>query len=1083
MKTPYVVLFTLFLLNLYPSHLSAQQKQQHPINGRILSNTDQEALAGASIMVPGTGIHTTSNADGTFQLNLPADSAQLQVSYIGFKTLKIMVHVNNQTSSPLILKLQPSGAQLQQVTVSTGYQQLPLERVTGSFEVIDQKLYNRQVSTDVLSRLDAIASEVLFDKRGSAANQNFSIRGISSLGSSTQRQPLFIVDNFPYEGDIRNLNPNDVEQITILKDAAASSIWGARAGNGVVVITTKKAGYNQPFRLSLQSNVTLGEKPDVFYAPQMSSASFIEAERFLFDKGFYNSALSNTRARPVISPVVELLAKHRAGQLSQEELNSQIAELSSYDVRNDISKYLYRKSVNQQYALNLSGGSSNLHYTLSGGYDRNLLSQQSNDYQRTTLRSTVISKPIKQLELQAGLSYTATLAHNYNTAINPGGGKSVIYPYARLADAAGNALALEKDYRLSFVDTAGKGRLLDWHYRPLDEAELADNVSRIHDLVLNLGSRYQLYKTKANEWNAELRYQYERAATSSREHYSKDTYFARDLVNRYTQLTASSRTTIIPDGGILDLAEQVLDAHVARGQLNYSGHLGGQHQLEALAGAEIRQRRSSSSSGRSYGYDDNFMSFKQTDLVNSYPIYANLLANTQVPPNNAFSDVTSRFVSLFGNAAYTLKSRYILSSSIRKDASNLLGVATNQRGVPLWSVGLAWNLSRESFYTGTIRELLPFIKLRASYGYSGNVDNSLSALTTIAYRQPLFNSSTGLPYAQVQNPPNPELRWEKVRMFNLGLDFASKGNRLQGSLELYNKRASDLLSLVASDITSGFSTLTRNSAAMRTRGADISLNTLILPGRFRWEAAALYSYSKNKVTKYYSKPSSFSFYVGEGTGISPLEGQPAYNVVSYRWAGLDPATGNPIAFLNGQPSQDYTAITGKTTLEDLVFHGDAVPPVYGSLRQSFSYGNISLSFNISGRFAYYFRRSTINYANLMVSWVGHPDYDKRWQQPGDELNTTVPSMIYPANAQRERVYSQSEVTVERGDHIRLQDINLGYSFIRTAIPRLPFKQLDVFLYANNLGILWRKNKAGLDPDYGNNIPAAKSLSAGIRANF
>ncbi|HWK99816.1 MAG TPA: TonB-dependent receptor plug domain-containing protein, partial [Parapedobacter sp.] len=210
---------------------------------------------------------------------------------------------------------------LEEVNISTGYQVLPAERVTGSFERVDSAVLNRQITTDVISKLDGVLPGLIFDTRGPTTRLR--VRGLSTLGTTDSR-PLIVVDNFPYEGDLNTLNPNDIASVTLLKDAAAASIWGARAGNGVLVITTKQGRFNQSFKLSATSNLTMQEKPDLFYVPQISSSDFIDNEIMLFNAGVYDSRLMDARSWPVVTPVVELLDQQRNGTISEPEAASRI---------------------------------------------------------------------------------------------------------------------------------------------------------------------------------------------------------------------------------------------------------------------------------------------------------------------------------------------------------------------------------------------------------------------------------------------------------------------------------------------------------------------------------------------------------------------------------------------------------------------------------------------------------------------------------------------------------------------------------------------------------------------------------------
>lgn len=1065
-------LILLLVILLIRSPISAQVR--HSISGSVLTMKN-DPIPDVTITLKGTGSRIKSDAEGRFALSVSAkqvDTATLVLTYIGYKTkeLKLGLPVRNA----LRIQLEEEYTQLKEVLVSTGYENTTLEKATGSFALIDNKLLNRQVSMDIITRLDGIVPGVLFDKR-LGGTQNFQIRGLSTL-NTTIASPLIILDNFPYEGNINNINPNDIDKITFLKDAAASAIWGAKAGNGVVVITTKKAGYNQSFKLGLTSNLTVADKPDLFYAPQMSSSDFIDNEIFLFNQNVYNANLGNSTSRPVITPVVEILAKQRSGAISADEATRQIDAYRNRDIRDDYDKYLYRKAAQQQLALNATGGSRNMNYLLFLGYDNNLQSLKENRNDRITFRSLNNFRPLKGLEIQTGLTYTEGNSQTNNKGpITYLSSNTPIYPYARIADENGQPAVLEQNYRLSYVESAGDGKLLDWLYRPLEEIYQADNSTKTRDILFNTSARYEIIKGL----NAELRYQYENQSGDTKNYQSDDLFYTRDLINRFTVISGQSLTYNVPLGGILDYSRSDLKSQSFRGQLNFNKALNDHHAFSLLSGAELRNAETTSSAGRVYGYDDELMTSGTVDLINRYPVFGGLASNSLIPNNQSFSGGVNRFVSVYANGSYSYKSRYILSGSARKDASNLFGTSTNNKWKPLWSAGGKWKVSEEAFYHW---QALPELSVRGTYGHSGNVNNSTAALSTISYSS--SPSPLGrLPYALIQNPPNPDLRWEDVGQFNLGLDFSTKGRIFSGSFEYYEKKSTDLISDVNSDRTTGFAVLSLNSATLKTRGFDLMLESKNIGGPLSWHTNLMLSMSKNKVTRYLYDQ-SMSVFV-RGNTITPSEGYPANSIFSYQWAGLDPENGNPRGFdLDGNISSDYNLLLRPETPDEIVFHGSSLPEYFGAIRNTFFWKNLELSANITYRFKYYFRRNTIMYAGLLNanSAVGHGDYNKRWQQPGDEKTTSVPSLIYPASSNRDSFYAYSEATVEDGAHIRLQDVNLNYTLDKRIMKGLPFQNLKLQVYASNLGILWRANKAGLDPDY-RSVPPSKTISIGLNANF
>ncbi|HTE01444.1 MAG TPA: carboxypeptidase-like regulatory domain-containing protein, partial [Mucilaginibacter sp.] len=499
----------LLILCLYaPALLLAQ------LHGTVKEAPSGRPLAGATVKLKHSGLSAVTDSAGRFRLEAPGADTLL-VSFVGYQHLALPVRPPFNTALELVLT--SDQRELEEVTVSTGYQQLPRERATGSFDQVGAQLLNREVGSNILARLDGIASGLLFDKRGNAVS-NISVRGLSTLSVGI-KNPLIVLDNFPYQGDVNNINPQDVESVTVLKDAAAASIWGVSAGNGVIVITTKKGRLNQAMRISVTSAVTVSAKPDIFNTRPIATSDFIDAEQFLLGKGFYNSVLNNKTSRLVVSPVVELLAAARSGAISAEEAGSRIDALRGLDVRNDFEKYVYRKAVNQQHSIGVSGGSVNSTYQVSVGYDQNLQGLAGNRYDRVTVRDANTFRPLPGLDIQTAIQYTrsrtvSNSSGGYGT-LATGGGKTALYPYAQLADAAGNPLAIPRDHRFSYIDTAGQGRLLDWRYRPLAETALADNRTRLNDLLLNLGARYRLLPFLS----AEVKYQFENSQNSGRNYY------------------------------------------------------------------------------------------------------------------------------------------------------------------------------------------------------------------------------------------------------------------------------------------------------------------------------------------------------------------------------------------------------------------------------------------------------------------------------------------------------------------------------------------------------------------------------------
>jgi hypothetical protein len=663
------------------------------------------------------------------------------------------------------------------------------------------------------------------------------------------------------------------------------------------------------------------------------------------------------------------------------------------------------------------------------------------------------------------------LGSNSNLSYSEG-----MLPYTRLADDSGNPLVVGKSYRAGFTDTVGGGQLLDWKYRPLAELNESSNRIKTNDLLLNVGARYQL----TSIFSTDVKYQYAQTTINGRNWQGQGSYFTRDLINQVTQLNESEVIRPVPLGGILGQSAGTANSYNLRGQLNANKIWNSKHELMAIAGVELRESKSKSNSSNVYGYDDNLITYKNVDFTQQFPTL--FYDRIYIPSGIGFTDQIYRFTSIYANASYTYKSRYIISASARKDASNLFGVNANQKGVPLWSAGVSWHISGEPFYKS---DILPYLRLRATYGYQGNTNNNLSAFSVIRYLTDP-NSYNKLSVAYIKNPANSTLRWEKVGTMNLGLDFGFKNNRLSGSFEYYTKHTKDALTLMPLDLTTGFNVGTFNNAALNGKGIDLQLHSLNLAGEVKWNTDVIFSYATNKVSKYVPTGIiSASSVIKNGYSITPIEGKPVYTIFSYKWAGLDPQNGDPMGYIDGQTSKDYSALT-HVKVDELEYNGSAVPVYFGAFRNTFTWRNISLSANVIYKLGYYFRRTSISYAALLNTTsnldngTGHADYSKRWQKPGDEQHTDVPSMIYPSNNLRDRFYTNSAALVSKADHIRFQDITLGYT-----IDKSNWFLKNIRLYANvsNLGIIWRANKQGLDPDYGSSYPAPRAVAVGFSTNF
>ncbi|HEY4064968.1 MAG TPA: SusC/RagA family TonB-linked outer membrane protein [Puia sp.] len=1050
------------------------------IAGRITDSAGIP-LGGAFIQILGSGRTVSSNDEGYFYIKGAHASDTLLVTFIGYATQRVAV--TDRSSLNITLRL--IGKQLSQVIVNynSGYNRISPELATGSYNLVDKQLFNQRISSDVLDRLEGNVPGLIFNKNTAGSNQgqfDINIQGHSTLFSNDQ--PLIVVDNFAYDGDINNINPNDVEAVTILKDAEAASRWGVRSGNGVIVITTKKGKKDQNLITEFNSNVTIGEKPNLFYnRNHLDSRSYIPIEQNLFNQGYYNGTLSDSTA--LVTPVVRILGDEKSRLILANQANAEIEALKGNDIRQDLKSFFYRKSVAQQYYLGLHGGSSKADYYFSGGYDNSLSSVVGNRNDRISLISNINFYPMKRLQLSVGLNYVSTNVKS-NGSNTPA--LSNLYPYAKLVDNSGNPLAVSTDYSERYKENTATLGFLNWQDKPLQEISFGDNTRKGIDNKINLGLRYDLL----SGLSFEMKYQYERESLISRNYYSDSTYYARSLINEFTQIGSNRQLSYpIPVSGILQEADAYLTSQQVRGQLNYQKGFSNGNEISGIFGSELRQAVSESNSNTIYGFDKNtYASVSAIDYFDYFP--GNPYTYAQIPNNLSYQKTISNFVSYYSNLYGTLHQQYTLSLSGRIDHSNIFGVATNKKAVPLYSVGVGWNINNAHFYTIS---WLPYLHPRVTFGYNANINTSASAITTITENS--GSPYNGFNYATITSPGNPELTWEKIKKENFGIDFSFKNHFVFGSIDLYNKQGIHLFGSSPLAPSSGQTSFFGNTASTKGKGFDLAINVKIVDNKnVKWLSEIMASHAEDKVTKYYVKSTALNL-LSYGSGnvgvIVPVIGANEFGIYSLPWAGLSAQNGDPEGIINGKPSNNYTAILQNITVDSLVYNGPARPQYFGSWRNTISYKKISLSFNIFFKFDYFFVKTAMsNVASVASGSFGgiEADYTHAWKAPGDEKTTNVPSIQYPTfDANRSTFYQYSSVLVDRADNIRLSDINLSYD-LRNSIRALKrIQSFKVYLYLNNVGIIWRANRDKIDPDiyssgpYG--YPSPRTISFGFSATF
>lgn len=1029
------VIIILLGMSLFPIYVIGQ------IRGVVYDEEDRGPLVNVTIRSASTGLAVSSNTEGQFYLKDVSYPDSLIVNHIGYNRVTLFAE-----TAEVVIYLEKSENVIDEIVLQTGYESLPKERATGSFASLNKDLLGRSTSNNLLDRLDGVSNGLFIERRNVAEGDDHGtgtfpiVRGIATLEGSYS--PLIVLDGYPYDGDIRNIDPSIVENVTILKDAAASSIWGAQAGNGVIVITTIGSRGGSTKQVNFNMSLLTSAKPDFSYSRIfMPSHDFIEMEYWLFNKDFYSP--SNTKA---FSPVIEDL------WLKDFSLEALQNKYGSYDIRKDVSDHLYRRRTEQNYSINFQQRSKDITYYLSAAYLNGKQQNVGDDNDKLNYRSRIIYQPVQNLTIDFSLQNTHSSQQRNGITfgkLRPAG----IYPYARLIDQNHNHLPIPKNYRMTYLSAVEKEGLKDWMYRPLDELTRNNVAHKLSEINLTTNVTYNLQ----DKVSLSTSFNYYNLSGQEKEINDIDSYYVRDLMNRFTQ---SDGSTPIPEGAVRKDFNSVRSSLSGRSQLKFQHVYNNRHLVTALAGAEIREVRTETSAVGLYGYDDDILTYAtRVDYITRFPTVPT--GSAQVPIlSPRLQSLADRYISQYGNASYEFDNRYIVSASARIDGSNLFGVTTNRKKVPLWSTGFAWNIHNERFLS---IDWVNYLKFRYTLGVAGNLDRTTAALPVGRFS---LDDLTGLEMVTISSPGNPQLRWEKVQTQNFGLDFSLRNNRFNGSIEYFVKKGKDLLGNIPLDPTTGYYRGVNgyyykvNYADVNTKGLDFELSIRNDFSGVVWNSSIIYNYAKDIVTNYEYEGTSITNYYSTYLGSTPRKGNAVYGLYSNKWYGLDPETGNPLVLNGEELNVDYTTFIRDLTVDDLIYHGSQIPRHTGSWRNSVGIGRISIDFNITWKGDYYFRRKSIHYNNLFNNWEMHADFGDRWRQPGDELNSPVPSMPDGLVSNRDVVYERSSVLVEKGDNVRLKDLKIAYSLTKLT----KGKTLTCYFYANDIGILWRANKRNIDPD-------------------
>ncbi|SIN68453.1 SusC/RagA family TonB-linked outer membrane protein [Chitinophaga niabensis] len=1072
-----------------------------------------EILIGASIKIKGTQQGAVTDANGVFVItNLPPD-AILVISMIGYETREYKVGAGD-TNIRITLAPQRN---MEEVVI-TGYQTLRKIDYAGaattvkaadvkvpSLGTLDKMLQGQVAGVAIQTTSSVFGTAPKIRVRGSA-----SISGINEplwvLDGVPLEAPLNIVPSELYAGNARNLlasalsnvNPEDIEEITVLKDATATAMYGTRAVNGVIVISTKRARKNSALRVNYSFNSTLSLKPSIRDFDVLNSKDQIELNQELAT--IYESILQNFSAA-TSGPLSKATDLYNRRLITEQEYREMIRDLKTQNT--DWFDELYKNSVMQQHSISLSQGGEKSATRLSFSYYDDPGKTRGENAKRYTANLVNNFQITNKFGAEIMLKYARREQRQPGVQVNP-------FAYARDASRASKPYAPDGKYEYYKKGYADFNILqeIDNNYVSLGSTDFSAQLN----LDYKFSDRLKvttLFNTRfSNSTIDEIQTEHSNFANQFR---ADDFRILENNPRLYRRPGAPSYElpqTVLPEGGILDKETISAKYYTLRGQLEWIALEKNDHKLSLMAGMEVTQNKQSANFSRNYGYRGDSKTFASSPLA-----YERLLLSTNLPDDERrnyngrnllqgtasyVNDATRNAVSYYSSLSYNYKGRYILDASLRNDATNVSGRATRNRFLPTWALGGAWNFTEEGFME-SLDKVITNGKLRVSYGLRGNAGyrgpDLVAYYLNIVRPYPDYNT-TGVNIVEAENS---DLEFEKEYMFSTGIDF-TLANAVDITFNYYSRKNFDLVGNKPVQSSSGYVTKLFNWADMKNEGIEASVNIrpITIVGDFRWSGMVNLGYNRNEVVSDYqgNNPSVFDATGSEGF---PLQGKPLTGLYSFRFAGLNE---------NGLAT--YKDGTGKTVLGfaesnrnlvDVSYQGSRDPIYSGGFTSNFIYKDfmlgVSFVFNAGHvvRKADYYRGGSLS--SLYRDDLNAPgDFAYRWRAKGDEQYTAIPRLLLRDDindyinsgffdASVFGVYNRSDIRTVDASYLRLRNITLQYNFGQLA-RQWRMQNFTLGFEASNLAVFASKRFNGMDPETlltGLNMPPVKSFTFNLSATF
>ena len=1057
----------------------------------VVSDESGEPLIGVSVCIDDSKVCTITDSKGFYTLKVPANACTLKFSYLGMSNAELRL---GSGRAPLSRNIQMvTDNQLSDVVV-TGYQEISKPKMTGSVTTITASKLDERYTTNIMNNLEGRVAGL------STYNGKMTIRGTSSLYAETS--PLLVVDGVPVEGSIDDLNPYDIESVNVLKDAAANAIYGARASNGVIVITTKNAKKAGKIDIDFSANLTVYEKKNVDYADNfyMTPAQQVDTEANYWDYYFFNNdgevdnpisstAQSISQGRSAVTPIQYAYYQRAKGEISEAELQSQLDALKKNNYAKDYANAVYKQRVMQQYNLSLRGRSDKFtnNLTLNYKYDNSgLINHFANQFNAQYKGSYEVAKWLTaSFTLNGIYSKQREAGYDYNGSYANIWAQPAYMPFYN-ADGSvkGQHYWYDGDDYMTFDSP-----FEDLSSNPVDEYYKNTQTTRRQYMRYHGDLLFKII----DGLTANAQFVYESNRNTVDWMASQDSHVMRTMRNAYYYQTADGtiKNYVPTTGGMLRTTNTNGRYWTARGQLNYSKTFG-KHDIMAIAGLEFRETKQTGSKALLLGYDDQLQTssthtidFATLSTLNYAPYFfgasggypaSQFVFNPYIKEGMGIvTEQHHKYASGYFNLTYTYDEKYNVFASFRKDYADVYGLNAKFRGTPLWSVGAGWLIHNEDFMKGI--KWINFLKLRASYGVTGNIYQGATSYMTASSGS--LNSLTNLPYGTIESPANPNLKWEQSRTTNIGIDFGLLDNRLRGSIDYYNKVGKDIFSNRTLDPTTGFTSMFVNMASMRNRGIELQVTYDWFRAATRkgwsWTTNFTMSHNKNVITSV-ENPSTRAYQLTDNPYV---EGYPSSALWSYRFAGISDQKGEKgqTLWYIEDGGKSHNASSKSTSIME--YSGQSEPKVIMGMDNSVRWNGFSFSI-LMAYYGGHMMRALAETETFGVPATAINSYFLNAWTPENPTNTPGIGRYASTAVGSEPGYS--DISIHHADFLKIRNIVFGYDFPQQWIKHLGMNRLTLRFQIDNPKYLWVANSVHVDPEtLGLRNPS--SFIFGLNVNF